>query len=121
VAQTTIVGGTLEISLRGFLREVGGLQTAQDIAYRLGAPDVFTDQHLKTAQRDYEIVAEMIKDNPEKTRQVMNDVLRRNMESAAKGALELGLTEKQFIAKGGGFPIAIIIICIACALLLEHD
>ena len=43
------------------------------------------------------------------------------MESAAKGALELGLTEKQFVAKGGGFPIAIIIICVACALLLKHD
>ena len=29
MAQTTIVGGTLEITLRGLLREVGGLQTAQ--------------------------------------------------------------------------------------------
>jgi hypothetical protein len=34
---------------------------------------------------------------------------------------ELGLDEAKFVAKGGGLPVAVVVIAVACALLLASD
>ena len=113
--------GALEIHLHRSWREVGGLRAAQDITYRLGVPKSFTEEDLQRACRDYEIFGEIMRQQPEKMQQALNHALQGDMQRALEISAELGLKEEQFVAKGGGLPIAVIIIAVGAALLLAHD
>jgi hypothetical protein len=112
---------SVEIRIGGQSKAVGGLSTFQDIIYQIVIPHSFSGKEVGIAQRDFEILAEMMKDHPDKVQDMIQSVLSGNAARARTTGSELGLDEAKFIAKGGGLPVAVIVIAVACALLLASD
>jgi len=53
-------------------------------------------------QKDFEIVAELLKKHPKEMESLFNAIVQNNIEKAEKVADEIGLSEHRFAAQGGG-------------------
>jgi hypothetical protein len=69
---------------------------------RQGIPKQFTPQDLRRAQRDCEILATKLRDNPEDMTALLDAVLQDRGQDAVRMIKELGLGEEEITAQGGG-------------------
>lgn len=113
--------GSVEVRISGPDKTVGGLSTYQDILYRIAIPSSFASKEVAIAQRDFEILGGMMRDQPGKVQEMIRSVLCGDAALARTIGNELGLDEAKFVAKGGGLPVAVVVIAVACALLLASD
>lgn len=78
-------------------------------------PESFKPDHIRRAQKDCEILAQIIEEKPDEVRSLVNDLLQDKTHDAKQRAKELGLSEDEFVRKGGGIYILIILIVLLYA------
>jgi hypothetical protein len=108
--------------LSGFQSDVNGIIVTQERIARLQMPETFTAEHLKTAQRDLEILAEVAQAAPDDMAALQNALIQNDFQTARDLTVKLGIDEAQMIAKGGGGVwLVVAVIAVGAALLLASD
>jgi hypothetical protein len=79
-------------------------------------PTTFTEEHLARIRRDAEILASKLAEKPEVFAALLAAVTANQLDKGTEHLVELGLTEDQLKAEGGGFlwlVVAVVVIVIA--------
>jgi hypothetical protein len=100
---------TAKIGLTGFSAKLGGINTSSDHEVQLEMPERFNMEHIKVAQRDFEMLAQIAREHPKEMVELQNAVLDHNFPKAKKIADQIGLDEDQFVSRGGGFLYAALV------------
>ena len=108
------------VGLTGLETNIDGVAVSAERVFRLQLPDKFTAEQMEQVRNDLAILAQTATEKPEEWMALQNAALARD-PAAPRLARELGLTESQMVAKGGGLVLLVIAIAIAAALLLESD
>jgi hypothetical protein len=82
---------------------------------KIDLPHSFEPEDVSRAQKDCEILGEILRDRPEEVRALSNDLLQGNTRDAKQRARELGLSEDEFTSKGGGIYALIILVVLLYA------
>ena len=106
--------------ITGTNRDDNGFSISIDKNVRIALPGVYSKEHLTLAARDSEILSDILKEYPDQVLSMISAVSSGNFSEATDLAEKIGISERNFVAKGGGMW-AIILLAVACALLLEHD
>ena len=96
-------------------------QASLQSALKIDLPQEFSSDHIKLAQRDIELIGDMIKQSPDDLIQLINHASNGEASRARKIAADIGFTESDFERQGGGMLAIVIIIAVGAALLLAHD
>ena len=113
--------GTVVVGVAGMGQQQSMFEVAAGRSVRMEIPENFNDDHCSLAARDTRILGAIMKDYPSEFCQIVNAVNAGKFKDAKKIAEQIGLTEENFISKGGGLWALVIGIAIGCALLLAHD
>ena len=90
------------VGLTGCEGTTGGFSVSTDRVVRLELPRQVTEYDLGVMQKDFELLASLLKDHPAEMVSFFNASLNHHVRTAFETAKRLGLREEQFIAKGGG-------------------
>jgi hypothetical protein len=88
---------------------------------RLQLPESLTAEHLNVAQKDLELLAEIMRQYPDEFLALQNAVLEHDFRSARQLGEKIGLNEEAFVAREGGVWVLVAVIAIGAALLLSSD
>ena len=105
--KATAIQATVKLS--GFAENKGGFTGFTDIARRLEIPTKFSPGDIKRAQRDCEILAEKLKNNPEEAAKLFQCIVDNKLDDARQLSRKLGIDEQEFLEKGGGLWMLIIL------------
>jgi hypothetical protein len=83
-------------------------------------PAAFTPEHLATAQRDAEVLAAKLSENPDAVRHVLDAAASGDFANASQHLEGLGLTEEQLKAEGGGL-FWLLVVVVLLILLYPSD
>jgi hypothetical protein len=92
-----------------------GMVRFSEYSRQLDVPQRFKREHIQRAQKDCEILGEILRDKPDEAQSLLDDVLAGKIADAKKRAKELGLSEDNFISKGGGIFWIIVIVVVLYA------
>ncbi len=81
----------------------------------LKLPRSFNPEDIRRAQRDCEILSEILQDKAEDVRSLLDDLLEGKNADAKKRAKELGLSEDNFVDKDGGLLWLLVIVVLLYA------
>lgn len=95
-------------------REVDMVQVAGH-RRQLRLPRKFNPEDIRRAQKDSEILGEVLQGNPDEVRALANDLLQGNTRDAKRKAREIGLSEDDFVGKGGGIYALIFLVVLLYA------
>jgi len=115
------LGASLLIGVAGATQTQSKFEVASGKSVRVELPESFTAEHVALAAKDSEILAEILRGHPREFGQIVTAVTAGKFAEAKKVAEGIGLTEDNFVKRGGGMWAVVIAIAIGCALLLEHD
>jgi len=90
------------IGLTGFHARRDGLEISSDQILRIEVPAVATEQHLELMRNDLGAITKIVGEYPQQVLSIQNAVLRHDLASANRLAEEIGLTEENMVANGGG-------------------
>ena len=90
------------VGLEGFPYTSGGFNLSAERIVRFEMPSNFTAEGIQHAQKDFEMVAAMLRDNPEEMRALLDAVVQNRLSQAQEIAEKLGISEHKFQAQGGG-------------------
>lgn len=96
-----------------------GYETTVDRTMRFALPEFSTDR-IATAERDCEILRDILSRCPGELEEIVRALAEGRTKEAREAARSIGIAEESFADQGGGM-LALILLCVACALLLEHD
>ncbi len=91
-----------DVCLTGFEQNKGGFLTSTNICRQLKLPEDFKVEDIHRAQRDCEMLAEVLRDNPEEVSALLRAVVSNKVDLSKKKLSKMGLTEKDFAKEGGG-------------------
>jgi hypothetical protein len=75
---------------------------SHDQVHRIKIPFPITDQYVGKAARDFEIMAQLLRDKPKQMQQLLQAVCEGRNQDAQHIAKSLGLSEHQIAQQGGG-------------------
>jgi hypothetical protein len=78
--KATAIQATVKLS--GFAESKGGFTTFTDLTRRLEIPTQFPSDGIKRAQRDCEILAEKLKNNPKKAAELFQCIVDNKLDDA---------------------------------------
>jgi hypothetical protein len=90
------------IGVTGFHSRRDGLNISSDHILRIELPPVATEAHLDLMRNDLRTITRIVSDYPQTVIDIQNAVLNHDLVSANRMANEIGLTEENMIANGGG-------------------
>jgi hypothetical protein len=90
------------IGVSGFRAESGGVGVTGERFIRIDLPPTVTEEHIALMQKDLAIMAEIAQQHPKDMTDLQNAVVRHDFQTATQLAESIGLTEEQFVARGGG-------------------
>jgi hypothetical protein len=82
--------------------ERGGFPLSVDRVHRIQMPTRVTKKDLERIQRDFELLSEIVKNNPQEMAELLEAVTKNHILEAQRIADKLELTEEHISAKGGG-------------------
>jgi hypothetical protein len=82
---------------------------------KLDLPRHINREDISRAQRDCEILSEILEDKAHEVRSLLNDLLEGNTAGAKEKAKELGLSEDNFVGKGGGLAWLLVVVVVLYA------
>jgi hypothetical protein len=103
------------VSLRGLPQRVGDHSVQADLNYGLPL-STLTPESIVLAQRDFEIIAEKLQQNPGEILKIADALARGKMREGVDVATEIGLTEKDLMAAGGGFAFLVVAVVVGILL-----
>ncbi len=98
------------IGIEGVPRQVAGVEIAKDYVARFQLPTETTEEALRRAAVDCDLLASFLRNNPKEMTAMLEAVRKNNLDEARKIAEKLGFSEEAFQSKGGGLWHLIIII-----------
>lgn len=111
--KATAIQATVKLS--GFTKSKGGFTTFTDLARRLEIPTQFHSDDIKRAQRDCEILAEKLKNNPKEAAKLFQCIVDNKLDDARQLSKKLGIDEQEFLEKGGGLMWLVVIVVVLYA------
>jgi hypothetical protein len=90
------------IGVTGFQSRRDELNISSDHILRIELPPVATEAHLELMRNDLGTITRIVADYPQTVLDIQNAVLNHDLVSANRMANEIGLTEENMIANGGG-------------------
>jgi hypothetical protein len=99
-------------------------QSKFDVAFdktvRIALPEKYSDEHIDLAIKDCEILTDILKNHPSEIEDIVASLTTGKIKETQAIAAKIGIAEENFMRRGGGM-LALILLAVACALLLEHD
>jgi hypothetical protein len=90
------------IGVTGFQSRRDGLNISSDHILRIQLPPVATEGDLELMRNDLRTITRIVDDHPQTVLDMQNAVLNHDIVSANRMANEIGLTEENMMANGGG-------------------
>ena len=90
------------VGITGLERQAGGFFTSKDRIGRIDIPTSFGPEDLQRAQRDCEILAEKLRDQPGEMASLLEAITHNKFDEAHRMIGQLRLTEQEFSSQGGG-------------------
>jgi hypothetical protein len=109
------------IGVSGFRVESAGMGVSGERFIRIDLPSTFTEEHVIRMQRDLEHVAQLAQQYPKDMVELGNAAARHDFHIAGEVARRIGLTEAEFVTRGGGqvgIAIGIVAVLVVAALIL---
>jgi hypothetical protein len=112
--QMTNGGPYLDIGIGGVQRNVSDISGVFNTSARLQIPRDFTPEHLRLAEVDLEIIAKKLRENAEEVRMLLQAFVDGRNSDVERQIKELGLTEADFQAQGGGIFVLVVVVGVLC-------
>ena len=103
------------VQLSGFAVSKGGFSVFTDLARHMDIPKKFHPGDIKRAQRDCEILAETLKNNPKEAAELFQCIVDNKLDEARQLSIKLGIDEQKFIENGGGLMWLVVIVVLLYA------
>jgi len=107
------------IGLAGFVQTVSDFAISTNRVLRIQLPQFFTSvEGLLTSgeimriQRDFELLARVSRQNPQRFAELLDASIQNRVDEAKGIARELGLTEEESQAHGGGILLGVVAIVV---------
>jgi hypothetical protein len=114
--EVRIVTGLTGIQISG-----SGLKMSSDTIVTTDIPDKISDRDIQRMERDLELLSRIIKRYPEEIKDIFYETKQNNLARANRIAKRIGLTEGDFIRKGGGQTWVGVLIGIAIIGFLAYE
>jgi hypothetical protein len=112
---------TAVMALSGLKGKIGPFELSADHICRLALPKRFDRDHAKRLQRDFELLAAIAREHPQKIVEMQNAALHNDLPRTKRLADEIGLQEERFIREGGGWLLAAIIAVIVAVAIAANQ
>jgi hypothetical protein len=113
------------IGVSGFRVESAGMGVSGERFIRIDLPSTFTEEHVTRMQRDFEHMAQLAQQHPKDIVELGNAAARHDarhdFHAAGEVARRIGLTEAEFVARGGGqvgVAVAIIAVLVVATVIM---
>ena len=90
------------VGVTGFRATHGSVTVSGEHFVRIDLPDTATEEHLDLMRNDLRVLTQILDDHPRTLLDIQNAVLRNDIPTANRLANEVGLTEENMVANGGG-------------------
>ncbi len=104
----------IDVRIGGIKNPSGELDLTVGQYGRIAFPFELPDSGISKAHVDLEIISALLRDNPEGVRSIVQAVLSGDGAEVRRLSADMGLTESDFQAKGGGLFWAVVIVGVLC-------
>lgn len=111
--KATTIQATVKLS--GFAGNKGGFSVLADLARQMDIPKQFHLDDIKRAQRDCEILAEKLKNNPKEAMELFQSIVDNKIDDARRLSGKIGIDEQKFIDQGGGLMWLVVVVVLLYA------
>ena len=115
--KTATLHGT--VGLTGFKHTREGFEVSTNRVLQVKIPHRITTRDIRRMQKDFQGLADVARDYPEKLKAFLEASLHNNVLRSKNLADEVGLNEREFRSQGGGLIWWIIAAIIAADILLD--
>jgi hypothetical protein len=108
----------LVLGIVSFSHDKAGLAMSTDHVTRVQLPNRLSTEDVQRMQKDYELLASVLRDHPEEMKNLFEAHSQKDIKSARRIAGTLGISEESFKAQGGGVIWAIVGGLVVCDVFL---
>jgi hypothetical protein len=114
--KTKLVGQTMTLALgvTNVSHKLHDVDVSTDHLTRLQLPNRMSRQDVRRMQRDFEILAEALREHPTEMANLLEAHFRMDTKTSRRLAYDLGLSEEAFKARGGGILWAVVGALVLC-------
>jgi hypothetical protein len=100
------------------LEEGYPVRKSHSVTMHVSADDVVSPELIRTAARDAELMAQLLRERPDEMREFYNHVVNDRREEGTRLARSIGLSELRFKEQGGGmwpYILGAAVVILGCA------
>lgn len=106
------------VALEGLKQLIGDVSTGSDLSIRFPLASSISSNDLKTAERDCELLLQKLRQYPKEMVTIFDCMAKSDLKQAVKIARQIGITEAEFKADGGGLLPILVGAAVGLAILL---
>jgi len=100
------------VGLAGFQQTIGDFPISTNDVFRIQLPQQFTSEDLDRMQTDFQLLADVLRLQRNRFNDLLAARMQNQKEVATMIAKELGLTEEESQAHGGGILLGVVAIVV---------